>query len=191
MSGARTLDLSPVKLGTGPAKYRRLRLRRGLAEYHQRIVVTGSGTMDPGAEIFKHHFSPIIVLTTQRAPKNKLRALEKVANAVKICGERELDFAYALRWLRQEWGVKRLLCEGGGELNAALFEASLVNEVHLTLCPFILGGREAPTLADGKGFARLADAAQLRLASQKRIGDELFLVYAVRKFLLARARLGR
>jgi riboflavin-specific deaminase-like protein len=179
MSGARTVDVSPVKLGTGPIKYRRQRLRRGLAEYNLRIVVSGSGTLNPGAEIFKHRFSPIIILTTGRASRNRLRQLEKLADAVKVCGERDLDFALALRWLRREWGVKRLLCEGGGEINAALFEAGLVNEVHLTLCPVILGGRAAPTLADGKGFARLADAARLEITSQKRVGNELFLVYRV------------
>src|SRR5579862_1972426 len=56
MSGARTVDLSPVKLGPGGAKYRRQRLRAGLTEYNLRVVVSGSGTIDPNAEIFKHRF---------------------------------------------------------------------------------------------------------------------------------------
>ncbi len=179
MSGARTVDLSPVTMGTGGAKYRRQRLRRGLSERHLRIVVSGSGTLDPRAKIFKKRFSPIIILTTGRASAAKLRHLRELADEVKICGERELDFPFALRWLRDQWQVKRLLCEGGGEINGALFEAGLVNEVHMTLCPVIFGGRDAPTMADGRGFQHLADAAQLRLKSRKRVGDELFLVYRV------------
>jgi riboflavin-specific deaminase-like protein len=179
MSGARTVDLGPVQLGPGGAKFRRLRLKRGLSEYNLRIVVSGSGSLNPRAEIFKHRFSPIIILTTDRAPAARLRQLRKLADEVKVCGGRELDFAFALRWLREKWGVKRLLCEGGGEINAALLEAGLVNEVHLTLCPLICGGRSAPTMADGDGFARLAEAARMRLTSQKRVGDELFLVYEV------------
>ena len=180
MSGARTVDLSPVKLGPGGEKFRRQRLRRGLTEYNLRIIVSGSGSIDPHAEIFKHHFSPIIILTTARAPASKLRQLEKLADEVKICGEREIDFDFALRWLRKKWKVNRLLCEGGGEINAGLLEAHLVNEVHVTLCPCIFGGRTAPTMADGRGFARLADAARLQIKSRKRIGDELFLVYRVK-----------
>src|ERR1700722_16068656 len=181
MSGARTVDLGPVKMGTGGAKYRRLRLKRGLTEYNLRIVVSGSGTLDPKAEIFKHRFSPIIILTTGRLSQSKLRSLQKLAVEVKVCGERELDFDFALRWLRKEWKVKRLLCEGGGEINGALFEAGLVNEVHVTLCPVIFGGRTAPTMADGRGFAHLADAARLKVTARKRVGDELFLVYKVVK----------
>jgi riboflavin-specific deaminase-like protein len=181
MSGARTVDLSPVKLGPGGARYRRERLRRGLREYNLRVVVTGSGTLNPKAEVFKHRFSPIVILTTGRAPAARVRELRRLADAVQICGERELDFDFALRWLRREWGVRRLLCEGGGEINAGLFEAALVNEINLTLSPVIFGGRHAPTLADGNGFPRLADAARLELKSQRRAGDELFLVYRVLK----------
>jgi riboflavin biosynthesis pyrimidine reductase len=79
--------------------------------------------------------------------------------------------------LRAEWNVRRLLCEGGGELNDALFRAGLVDELHLTLCPMIFGGRSAPTIADGPGCARLADAFAMRLQSSRRVGEELFLVY--------------
>jgi 2,5-diamino-6-(ribosylamino)-4(3H)-pyrimidinone 5'-phosphate reductase len=181
MSGARTVELSPVTLGPGGAKYRRQRQRRGLAEYNLRVAVSGSGTLNPQAELFRHRFSPIIILTTARAGASRLKQLRAVADEVKVCGARELDFPSALRWLREKWNVRRLLCEGGGEINGALFEAGLVDEIHLTLSPVIFGGRTAPTLADGDGFKTLADAARLSLKSLKRVGDELFLVYRVRK----------
>jgi riboflavin-specific deaminase-like protein len=177
MSGAGTVNSGPINLGPGPAKYRRMRTRRGLAEYNLRIIASGSGGVDPGAEIFKEQFSPIIVLTTSRAPEEKLKSLRGLASEVKILGPREIDFHKALRWLREKWKVKRLLCEGGGELNDALFRAGLVNEVHLTICPKIFGGRTAPTIAEGIGVSKLSDAAQLKLKSMKRIGDELFVVY--------------
>jgi riboflavin-specific deaminase-like protein len=179
MAGARTVDLMAVKLGPGGARFRRRRLRLGLAEYNLRVVVTGSGTLNPDAEIFKHRFSPILILTSGRAPATRLRVLRARADEVKVCGDKEVDFREALTWLRQRWGVKRLLCEGGGELNAALFRADLVDEVHVTLCPLILGGRLAPTLADGVGITRLADAVPLQLTSRRRLGDELFLTYRV------------
>jgi 2,5-diamino-6-(ribosylamino)-4(3H)-pyrimidinone 5'-phosphate reductase len=177
MSGARTVDLDRVNLGPGPMKYRRARLRRGLAEYNLRVIVSGAGTIDPNAEIFRHRFSPIIILTSERAPDRKLRRLRELADAVKVCGKTAVDFVSSLRWLREKWNVKQLLCEGGGEVNGALFKADLVDEVHLTLCPLIFGGRDGPTLADGSGVERLCDAARMRLVSMKRNGKGLFLVY--------------
>jgi riboflavin-specific deaminase-like protein len=181
MAGARTAGSGPITMGPGPIQYRRQRTRRGLAEYNLRIIATRSGTVNLEAEIFKRRFSPIIILTTRRAGEDRLNQLSAVADEVKLCGAREINFPRALRWLRAEWGVRRLLCEGGGELNDVLFRAGLVNELHLTACPKIFGGIRAPTIADGEGVLKLANAGALSLKSMKRIGDELFLVYRVRK----------
>ena len=181
MAGARTTDSNPITLGPGPAKYRRLRLRHGLAEFNLRIIVSRSGTVNPKAEVFQRRFSPIIILTTRRATASRLRELRAVATEVKICGTREINFPRALRWLRKKWGIRRLLCEGGGELNDALFRARVVDQLHLTVCPKILGGRTAPTIADGLGASSLAQAAQLALVSARRHDDEMFFVYRVLK----------
>jgi riboflavin-specific deaminase-like protein len=137
--------------------------------------------LDPGAEIFQHRFSPIIILTTSRARRRDLARLRSLADDVKIAGHDEVDWVEALAWLRQRWGVRRLLCEGGGELNAGLFRQGVVDEVYLTLAPLVFGGRGAPTMADGTGIADINDATRLRLISLKRLRDELFLVYRVRK----------
>ncbi|MGA9450346.1 MAG: dihydrofolate reductase family protein [Verrucomicrobiia bacterium] len=179
MAGARTVALAPINLGPGPARFRRLRLKRGLAERNLRVVVSGNGLVNPQAEVFRHRFSPIIVFTTRRASPARLRQLRAVADEVKVCGENEISFRAALCWLRVKWGVKRLLCEGGGELNAALFQAGLVDELHLTICPKIFGGRSAPTIADGRGFHQLAKATPLQIKSFKRIGNEIFAVFTV------------
>ena len=180
LAGARTVDLNPINMGPGAAKFRRRRLQRGLAEYNLRIIVSRSGSLNPGAEVFAQRFSPIIILTTERATKARLKKLQTVADEVKVCGQKEINFPAALRWLRTKWKVKRLLCEGGGELNDALFRAGLVEELHLTVCPKIFGGRHAPTIAEGAGALKLADAAGLEMKSARQVGDEMFLTFRAR-----------
>lgn len=203
MAGARTVDLNEINLGPGPKHFRRARLRRGLTEFNLRVIVSGSGSINPKARIFSwerrrpagefpsdaaldlpagrqrsRSTAPIIILTTERASTSARQRLRALADDVKVFGRTDINFRRALRWLHAEWGVNRLLCEGGGELNGALFRAGLVSELHLTVCPKIFGGRAAPTIADGLGFAKLADAARLELQSTTRVGDELFLVFA-------------
>ena len=176
MCGARTIEISQSILGTGGEKFRKLRLKGGLAEYNLRVIVSGSGSIDPAAEIFKKRFSPIIVLTTKRPSAKKLKLLRELADEVKVFGETEINFRAALCWLRTKWNVNRLLCEGGGELNDALFRAGLVDEINLTICPKIFGGRSAPTIAEGIGFPKLAAAEKFELTSIIRKKAELFTV---------------
>jgi len=180
MAGARTVDSAPINLGPGPARFRRERLRRGLAEYNLRVIVSRSGSINPRAQVFQHRFSPIIILTTRRADAGRIKKLRTLADAVKVCGRKEINFRAAFRWLRKQWHVKRLLCEGGGELNDAVFRAGLVDELHLTICPIIFGGRRAPTIADGKGLAKLKLARRLRLQSASPCKAELFTGFARR-----------
>jgi riboflavin-specific deaminase-like protein len=180
MCGARTVDSAPVTLDFGGAAYERRRLRGGLAKQNLRIVVSGSGSVDPGAAIFRHPGSPLIVLSSGQAPKSRLAKLKRLADCVKVCGKNRVALGQALGWLRREWAVKRLLCEGGGELNFELLRLGLVDELHLTICPKIIGGKDAPTIADGDGFAHLAKAANLKLTRQRRVGDELFTTWRIR-----------
>jgi 2,5-diamino-6-(ribosylamino)-4(3H)-pyrimidinone 5'-phosphate reductase len=180
MAGARTIEETNAKLGPGGARFQRLRLRRGFAEFSLRVIGSGSASIDPGAAIFRHRFSPIILLTTERASPHKLLQLRALVDEVVVWGEREIDLRKALVHLHRKWNVGRLLCEGGGELNEALFRARLVDELHLTICPKIFGGARAPTIADGLGAARLAGAVELKCTSCSRVGDEMFFVFRVR-----------
>jgi riboflavin biosynthesis pyrimidine reductase len=240
MCGARTVRAGDVALDLGGARYGRVRRVHGLAEHHLRVIVSGSGFLDPALPIFRpppvnrvrkagvnprtpdasrirepvrsaqsvwrapalpalsdswpqgtsrrrrpppenppHLVSPapLIILTTERAGATRCARLAAVADAVLVCGAHEVNWPAALAYLRARWGITRLLCEGGGELNDALFRAGLVHELHLTICPLLIGGRQAPTLADGVGFTHLSDAAQFRLVRRRRIGDELFCVF--------------
>lgn len=180
MSGARTIDLGPVTLPVGGAKYVRKRRARGLAEAHIRVLVSGSGSIDPKAKIFENRFGPIVILTTEKAGQKRLKMLGKLADALHVSPGKNLDFARACEWLRREWKVKTLLCEGGGAVNAGLFEARLVDRIYLTIAPTIMGGREAPTPADGVGFAELSLAMQFKAKSVRRFGDELYTVFDAR-----------
>lgn len=176
MCGARTVEISQATLGPGGIRFQRRRLRRGLSEFPLRVIVSGSGSIDPAAPIFRENFSPIIVLTTGRVSRSNLTKLRALGAEVKVFGKTTINFPAALRWLHAQWNVKRLLCEGGGELNDALFRADSIDEIHLTLCPKIFGGRQAPTIADGQGFKKLRLTPHFKFCSARAKKGELFTV---------------
>jgi riboflavin-specific deaminase-like protein len=182
MCGARTVEISRSLMDAGGASFRRLRLKHGLAEHPLRVIVSGSGSIDLNAPIFHQQFPPIfppiIVLTTARISQINRLKLQNLAVEVKVFGRTKINFPAALRWLRTKWNVRRLLCEGGGELNEAMFHADLVDEIHLTICPKIFGGRAAPTIAEGDGFLKLARAKKFELTSMCALDAELFTVFS-------------
>lgn len=75
-------------------------------------------------------------------------------------------------------GVQDLLLECGGDLLSQWLAAGLVDEVYVTVCPIVLGGKGAPTLADGPGFP-FASAPRLRLLYAQPVGSELYCRYEV------------
>lgn len=178
MCGARTIEISRSVLDNGGETFRRRRRRNGLAEHPLRVIVSGSGSIDVEAAIFQTTFSPIVVLTTARISKSQRQKLSAAGAEVKICGETGINFKAAFRWLRTKFFVKQLLCEGGGDLNGALFRADLVDEIHLTICPIIFGGRAAPTIAEAQGFPKLAYAKKFDLKSIYAYKAELFTTFS-------------
>jgi 2,5-diamino-6-(ribosylamino)-4(3H)-pyrimidinone 5'-phosphate reductase len=125
---------------------------------------------------FHHPETERIVFTTADAPASRLRAMQPLAEVIRLPGP-DLHPEEVLRAL-EERGIERVLLEGGGRLNAAFFAAGLVDEVYLTLTPWILGGRDAPTPVDGTGFL-FQDRVALELLSCEPVDSEIFLHYAV------------
>ena len=178
LCGADTVETFSIDLAAGSPACIRKRQRLGLRPEPLRILVSDDGKIAPDARIFKKPVSPVIVLTTTGAAKRCAARLRGLAT-VKGFGKQTVDFVRAFRWLHAEWGVKRLLCEGGGETNAALIRADVIDEMHVTVCPLVLCGRLAMTICDGQGFTSLKQATRLKLKAVKKINGELFLTYDV------------
>ena len=91
------------------------------------------------------------LLTSQAAPTDFIEQMEEAGAYVLAAGGDQVDLTTALAKLEGE-GIDQLMVEGGGELIFSLFEAGLVDELRVFVGPKVLGGRDAPTLADGEGF---------------------------------------
>ena len=116
------------------------------------------------------------VLTSEAAPDERREALEAAGATLLAAGAERVDLPAALDALERE-GVDRLMVEGGGELIFSLFRADLVDELSTFVGPSVVGGRNAPTLADGDGF--IGEFADLRLDGIERLDDGVLLSWTV------------
>ena len=77
--------------------------------------------------------------------------------------------------LRQRYGVRSILLEGGGELIGSALEARLVDRVVWFVAPMIIGGRLTPSAVGGTGIQRLPQAIRLDALRVRRVGKDLMI----------------
>ena len=119
---------------------------------------------------------PTYILTSEAAPTDRRTALERAGATLVVAGDDRVALPDAFAALERD-GIDRLLVEGGGELIFSLFEADLVDELTVYVGSVLMGGRDAPTLADGAGFTEAFPTLDLRDVS--RLDDGVVLSYAV------------
>ncbi len=115
------------------------RVERGAAVNPLQCFVTASGALDPDAAVFQRPDLQAIVFTTpEGASRLRLPSRVPVLQAPDEQGT-GVDLRLALRTLRLEHGVRRLLCEGGPELFGGLLDIGLPDEVFHTVSPLLIG----------------------------------------------------
>jgi riboflavin-specific deaminase-like protein len=177
LCGARTVNVTGATLGAGGPKWQERRRRNGLSPEPLRIVVTASGSIAPDAPLWSQGTTPVIVATTKDLPPDRHRLFEERGAFIWTSPGPRVDFKALIVWLHESRGIRHLLCEGGAQINDSLIREGLVDKIHVTLCPRIIGGGSSPTLADGPGHPALANAAKFALIDVTQHENELFLTY--------------
>ena len=174
--GAATIRAEDPPTRIRSAGRRKARIQAGKSRHPLSVVLTASRQLPFDGRYFKTPGVRKLIVTTESADPTRLQAARAVATVLQI-GTDTVDLLALCRQLK-ELGIDRLLVEGGGAVNMAFFSQGLVNEVFMTLCPVIIGGRNAPTPVDGGGFTPHT-LLKLKLLESRQIGDELFQHYAV------------
>jgi len=146
-----------------------------------RVIVDGLLRTPLSARVYTLKTAPTIVLTSFKAPIDKVKALRELGVEVAVIDEGPIiDMAKAMKAL-YERGIRRLMVEGGGTLLWSLFRDGVVDELRLTLSPYIFGGVSAVSLVMGEGFESVEDAVKLELnqVSLCECGQEVHIKYKV------------
>jgi 2,5-diamino-6-(ribosylamino)-4(3H)-pyrimidinone 5'-phosphate reductase len=175
--GGRTLLGDDPRLTVKSADLRAERRARGLEENPIKVGIVSNADLRDDSRFLTAGPAQVMLFTTQRTSPAQIIRLRERGAQVFVMGERRVDLVRAFHRLRGH-GVKRLLVEGGGTLNAELLRLRLVDEVYLYIAPLIFGGADAPTLADGVGLQR-KEAIHLQLSTAETLRDGGIVVHYV------------
>ncbi len=176
--GHSTLKRDNVRLGLPQTDLRGARIKRGQTPYPRRVIVSNTGKIDHRLNIFQSDISPIIIFSTKRMPRKYHEALAEKAT-LHLSDAEHVDLAGMLHTLRAKYKIRTVACEGGPTLFRSLLERGLVDQLNLTITPYLFGGVNAPTLTGlSKDF--LPASVHCRLIDMRVVGEECFLTYRIK-----------
>jgi riboflavin-specific deaminase-like protein len=155
----------------------RLTLREGGGKNPTRIVLDGLAEMPLTARVLDGDV-PTVVAVTKDAPGEKVRAFQEKGAGIIISGHgRFVDLPPVLQQLYSEYGVRRLVVEGGGTVHRSMIAADLYDELHLIICPFVVGGSRSITPAGRSAFWPKGKVPRYDLVANDTIGNYIYVVY--------------
>lgn len=172
MAGAGTVRSERYAPLVKTDELRAKRVREGLAPDPLAVIVSGRLDLPVDMPLFQDPNSRVVILTHSQEELTGHKAQVEYLRA-----ERDpFDLRPLLQRLREDYGIRSILCEGGPTLNASLLPHGLVDELFLTISPTIAGGEDALTIVAG---APLPELMQLERVWAMEAGSELYLRYRI------------
>ena len=142
-----------------------------------RVILDSNGTLDTNSRIIKtcSKIPTIIVVSKKAKPKN-LEKLKKFPVTVLVCGNDKINIKNLLKILKQK-KIKNILLEGGGITNWTFVKENLVDDIIITVTPYLVGGDTSTTLVDGTGFSKIIGSTKLKLKNVRKVKNEITLYY--------------
>jgi len=139
-----------------------------------RIILDSKANIDQKSQIIKTCKKiPTIIAVSKKASKKNIDKLKKYPLEIIITGNKLVNIKNLLRILSKK-KIKTLLVEGGGTV---FVKQGLVDEIIITITPYLIGGKNAITLVEGEGFSFIKKATKLKLKKNWRLGNEIVLHY--------------
>jgi len=142
-----------------------------------RIILDSKGEISIKSKILQtSNKVPTIIAVSKQITKSNLQKLNNFPVEIITTGEKSVNIKSLLKKLSEK-KITTILVEGGGTVNWEFIKQNLFDELIITLSPFLIGGNNAISLIQGKGFDKISKSPKLRLKSIKRLKNHLVLNY--------------
>lgn len=123
--------------------------------------------------------APTVIAVSASAPADRVAAIRAKGVDVVVAGENEVELPLLMKILREKYGVRMLMIEGGPTLNWFMLQHRLVDEIRLIHLPFIVGGADTPSLVGGMHIESEDEMIRLQLKRHYLCGTNLVTEYDV------------
>lgn len=171
-------DVVVVGISTVLADDPQLTVRLVKGKNPVRVVVDSKGRIPDDSQLLRtgRKVRTIVAVSSEASAADIERIRQAGAEAM-VVGKEAVDIK-ALFSALKKMGFKKILVEGGGELNWSVLNLGLADELIVTVAPRVAGGRLATTLVEGDGYDTISHGPKFRLARvQKTRAGELVLFY--------------
>jgi diaminohydroxyphosphoribosylaminopyrimidine deaminase / 5-amino-6-(5-phosphoribosylamino)uracil reductase len=172
-------DFDAVMVGAGTVEKDDPELTtHGLGRNPYRIIIDGRLHIGIDSRVVRNRDGLTIVVACEKAERAKALAIQRNGARVLVCGRDSVDLKKLMIALGA-MGIKRILIEGGSELNALAMKAGIVDRLYLFIAPKIIGGRGAKPVIGGFGIGRMENAVALSKPRVRKIGKDVLLEYEI------------
>jgi len=142
-----------------------------------RIILDSQGTISVNSKILQTcNKVPTIIAVSKKISKVNLQKLKRFPVEIIITGENSVNIKSLMNNLSKR-KINTVLVEGGGTVNWQFIQNNLFDEILITITPVIIGGIDAITFVQGRGFDKIIKSPRLRLNTIKRLENYLVLHY--------------
>jgi len=141
-----------------------------------RVILDSSCRIPKDALVLNDSAKTLII--TKKGNEKQFDCKHIAVVGCKIDNEGYIDLNCVLDLLSKK-GVKKLLVEGGSTVIWSFLKKKLVDDLFIYIGPYVIGGKDTPTVADGSGIKNENELLSLRIVNVKRLDEGALIQYKV------------
>lgn len=173
-------DYDAIMVGSNTIKIDNsfLTVRRVQGRNPLRVIPNSRADLPLNSNVLKPD-APTLIAVSERAPLERVAAIREQGVRVVCAGKEDINLPQLMEILYKDFGVKKLMIEGGPTLNWHMLRDRLVDEIRLIHLPFIVGGSDTPSLVGGMHIEDEREMIRLELTRFYLCGTNLVTEYQV------------
>ena len=144
------------------------------------VIPDSHGLLQGRLHIFRRfeYCKDVIILLSEKSPESYVKYLMERNYDVIISGHEDVDLKRSLEILANKYDCKVVMTDSGGNLNKALLEEGLVDEISLIVNPVLVDQRHLKLF---RNLDLTQKAIQLELIAAEKLDGQLLVHYRVIK----------